>query len=148
MLASNLTTGTRTSAAQRYTAIFIFLTVILTSCGGGSSSDSSDNPGTGNDLDNGTDPEPITYSIKLEWDTPNERQNGEPMFLWELSGYEITYSEEGESGLTTINIESASTTEETIEDLEEGVYQFWIATIDTENQVSNQSEALTIDLAN
>lgn len=146
MRASDSTSETGTLVMRSLTAIFLAL--ILSSCGGGSNSNNPENPNIGND--NTTDPEAIqkVYNIRLEWEAPNERTDGEQMFLWELLGYKITYSEESGSNLATINIDSAETTEATIEGLEEGVYQFWIAAIDGENQASSQSEVLVVDLTN
>ncbi|HEB28698.1 MAG TPA: fibronectin type III domain-containing protein [Porticoccus sp.] len=72
-----------------------------------------------------------TQNITISWIPPAINSNGDPMDPSEISGYEIYYSSEDDSGSEgIITVDLGTTTEITVDNLAPGTYQFSIAAIE------------------
>lgn len=111
--------------------------------GGSDDSDggTNENPddGSGNDddsADSGNDDViedvlvEVSGSVVLEWQQPEVRENGDPIYDNELGGYEVRYREVNQEQFSSQIIEQWSTQETQIYDLN-GTYEFEIAAYDT-----------------
>jgi hypothetical protein len=76
-------------------------------------------------------PTPVTYSVNLSWSIPSTRENGQPLSLSELTGYEIYYVVDGVDMVDrTIAISGGSVASYKISGLQAGSYSFAITAID------------------
>lgn len=83
---------------------------------------------------------------KLSWTRPTSRENGDPLVIGELLGYEITYTSDTGSRVV-ISIEDPNITSYQIGNLGEGgVYHFFIKSEDTEGLKSAPSEEITMTM--
>ena len=92
-----------------------------------SSSSSSSASSTPTEGDDGTD---ISGAVRLEWDVPDERENGEYLELYELGGYELRYRVAGSDDHQTVILEEGDAWFYEIDGLE-GSYEFTIAAFDS-----------------
>lgn len=76
------------------------------------------------------DPEPDTMDVTLYWNTPQERENGEPLDTNEIGGYEIRYRLVGED-FESVVVDDATVDQYLFSDLATGDYEFEIAVFDT-----------------
>lgn len=82
---------------------------------------------------------PASYNIKLSWTIPATRQNGQPLALSELKGYEVYYATDSSASTandTVVTISGGSTTTSTITKLPAGTYYFSISAIDVNGMKS------------
>lgn len=78
-----------------------------------------------------TTPTPTTFSAKLSWTIPSTRQNGQPLQLSELSGYELYYTTDSSSSNgTVVTVSGGSKASYEISNLKAGTYYFAISAID------------------
>lgn len=109
--------------------------------GDGSDGGGSDNPddGSGNDddsADSGNDDVnedvlvEVSGTVVLEWQQPEVRENGDPIYDNELGGYEVRYREVSQEQFTSQIIDEWSVQFTEIPDLS-GTYEFEIAAYDT-----------------
>lgn len=86
-------------------------------------------------------------SVTLSWGMPLQRQNGDPLFEFELAGYEILFSSEQEDdSQQIITVSGANTLERTITGLPPGSYQFQIAALDTNDLNSGFSNPISVEI--
>lgn len=77
---------------------------------------------------------PKTYNVKLTWNIPTKRQNGQPLALSELKGYEVYYAADSNTSTvndTVVRINGGSINNSVISKLPAGTYYFSISAIDT-----------------
>ncbi|WP_051235251.1 discoidin domain-containing protein [Marinimicrobium agarilyticum] len=72
----------------------------------------------------------ISGAVRLEWTTPDQRENGHYLELSEIGGYEIRYQTGVDADPTTIMVEDPYATDYELM-VSEGVYLFSIAVYDT-----------------
>jgi fibronectin type 3 domain-containing protein len=89
---------------------------------------------------------PLPSVASLAWDIPTVRENGEPLAVSELAGYEIYYTTETESS-GVIAIDNPATTEYLLQGLAEGTYYFSIAAIDNGGVQSQLSNLISVIVA-
>ncbi len=85
------------------------------------------------DADSGSSDEnlaEVSGLVRLEWDAPQSRENGEYLELYEIGGYELRYRKAGESDYEVIPVEDGATESHEFDDLS-GQYEFSIAAYDT-----------------
>ncbi len=87
-----------------------------------------------------------TKSVRVTWAIPSARQNGDPMSLNEIGGYEIIYRKVGESLFSSAVITTSAQVEYVVTNLEPGAYEFQIASFDTDNVYGQYSTLATINL--
>lgn len=108
-------------------------------------------PGGGDDDQSGevdrppttTPPPPVTpppppASAKLSWKAPLARENGDPIYVGEITGYRIRVEKQGTSTVQVKSV-SGSTTTTTISLSGAGTYYFSIAAVDTTGVYSDYS---------
>ena len=74
---------------------------------------------------------PTTFNVSLSWTIPSTRENGSPLVLSELSGYEVYYSVENQSKSAVIPVAGATQASLVVRDLPAGTYYFAISAIDS-----------------
>ena len=93
-------------------------------------------------------PAASTKSVSLNWSIPSLREDGSPLDIGEIGGYEIYYFQDGtpvDAGQTHV-IDDALTTSFTTPELELGLYYFAIASFDTNGVSSELSDPIAADL--
>jgi len=101
-----------------------------------------DDPVPGDDDDPVVTP-PADRDISLSWRAPSERENGDALPLAQLRGYRIHYGPFDNPTAFTIDVNDASLTTYTIEDLGKGTYRVAVSAIDTDGLESALSNAMT-----
>lgn len=86
-----------------------------------------DDPDTGSSDENLSE---VNGLVRLEWDAPQSRENGEYLELYEVGGYELRYRKAGDSEYEVIPVEDGATESHEFDDLS-GQYEFSIAAYDT-----------------
>jgi hypothetical protein len=76
-------------------------------------------------------PTHVAGSVAITWTAPDKRENGDPIYIEELGGYEIRYKKVGDSKYTYISINDPWTQNYKFDWLE-GDYTFQIAAFDKE----------------
>lgn len=87
------------------------------------------------------DPEPgaQTVAVKLSWQAPEQRENGDTLELYEIANYEIyVYDQQGD--FSVFVTDGADT--EWINDMQPGTYQIAMLAIDTDGLRSDLSTAV------
>lgn len=79
-------------------------------------------------------------SVTLQWQIPGTRENGAPLRISELAGYELYYVSEDESHAGSVRIDRADQSEYTLGQLSPGGYFFAISAIDRDGTKSRLSE--------
>lgn len=103
----------------------------------------SNNSGAGTGAGNDS-----TKSVTLNWSVPTTREDGTPLNISEVGGYEIYYFQDGtalDQG-ESHTISNPSITTFTTPDLELGLYYFAIASFDTNGLASELSEPIAASL--
>lgn len=105
------------------------------------------NPAT--EIPDSTTPPPNNSgsSVSINWNAPSSREDGSPLTIAELSGYEIYFFMDGsaeEEGV--IYIEDPATTEYSTNTLSSGTYYFAISSIDTNGLYSSLSDYYSITI--
>lgn len=153
------------------------LSLTLVACGGsggGGDSDTSSQqtapapsapaaPSPGDSQDSGAPsspsspatPEPpsgsaFSQDVQLSWTAPDARENGEPLMLSEIKGYQIYYIHENDmenagSG-SSVWIEGGSTSNATVTVSAPGTYYFAIAAVDQDDLTSSLSNHVSINV--
>lgn len=80
------------------------------------------------------------YSATVNWQTPSERENGGFLSPVEIGGYEIAYRLTQSDVFQSIIVEGSLQTQQIINDLIAGEYEFSIAAFDSEGLYSDFSE--------
>lgn len=112
----------------------LFIGVILTGCGGGSSNGTSASGAIG---DSGA------RSADLSWNAPMTRVNEESLSMGELSGYIISYGKDPENLTETVRINGADTMEYTVTNLDNGTWYFAIQVEDVDGLLSEPSQPVS-----
>lgn len=76
-------------------------------------------------------------SVVLSWSPPTERNNGEPITVAELGGYELRYTLAGASEQLTVVVPDGTATSYRIDELPGGSHAFQIAVYDTNGLYSD-----------
>jgi hypothetical protein len=77
------------------------------------------------------------YSAVLQWSAPTQRENGEPLTVDELGGYEIRVYLQDDPDYKTIVIPDGQATGFRVNDLPSGTHSFRIAAYDISGLYSN-----------
>ena len=84
---------------------------------------------------------PIVYpAAVIEWQIPEYRENGEPLEISEIGGYEIEFGDE------TIIVNDGAQTEYMHQDIDPGQYSVTISAFDTDGNYSEKSRQVWFDL--
>lgn len=76
---------------------------------------------------------PTSYNVKLTWTIPTTRENGQPLSLSELKGYEVYYATDSNASTvndTVVAVSGGSISSSVISKLPAGTYYFSISAID------------------
>ncbi|WP_179957691.1 fibronectin type III domain-containing protein [Exilibacterium tricleocarpae] len=128
------------------TAILMaFLAALLTACGGGGGSGGGDSDGLDNPpTSNPPQPPnpPVTASATLSWLPPSEREDGDPLVVGAIGGYEINYRMVGGEQFSSVVVNDGAATEVVLEDLQAGRYEIYIHAFDNEGLYSIPSDTI------
>ncbi len=92
-------------------------------------------------------PQVVSRTITLAWTPPSTRQDGTPLPLSELRGYEIYYYRAGTTnGDTVLSVNGSSMLSRQITLTTVGTYHFAIAAVDTSNRVSSLSNDVSVNV--
>jgi hypothetical protein len=87
---------------------------------------------------------PAAFSVNLSWIIPSTRENGQPLQLSELAGYELYYTTDADAAAgTTVKVNGGSSASYVIANLPAGSYYFAISAIDTSGLKSPLSAMVT-----
>lgn len=86
---------------------------------------------------------PQTASAILRWEIPTSRENGEPLALEELGGYELYVTTESTGEIDIITIDDPAVTTYTFSELTTDVYYFAMSAFDIDGQRGPLSETIT-----
>ncbi|MGE0080101.1 MAG: hypothetical protein AB7U81_02255 [Thiohalomonadaceae bacterium] len=86
---------------------------------------------------------PPDRDVSLSWRAPTERENGEALPLAQLYGYRIYYGPLNNPTAFRVDVNDASLTSYTLEDLDAGTYRFAVSAIDTNGLESALSNTMT-----
>lgn len=89
-----------------------------------------------------------TYSANLNWSAPSTREDGTPLALSELKGYEIYYTSEDLNVSQTVSVSGASTASHKVSNLKAGTYYFAISAIDIKGAKSSLSPMVSAKFGN
>lgn len=129
----------------------LFLGLVLTGCGGGSSGGSESTASTGDSAGTGSggsegNPPPSgsgegveDRSASLSWNAPFTRENGDSLSMGELDGYVIRYGKNPDELSKTVRIGNASTMAYTVDNLDNGTWYFTIQVEDVDGLMSAPS---------
>ena len=127
----------------------LIFAVVLTGCGGGSSSGSSDagtsaGSGVSRSTAGNTDTQvAVKRTAALSWNAPLQRQNNEALKMADLSGYMISYGQDPDNLEQTVRIDSAATMEHTIDGLGDGTWYFSVQAEDNNGLMSPPSDLVS-----
>ena len=93
-------------------------------------------------------PTPVTYNAQLSWTAPTIREDGTPLALSELAGYEIYYTSDDPAVAGTITIAGGSEASYVLPNLAAGNYYFTISAIDSEGLKSAMSALVPAHFGN
>jgi len=105
--------------------------------------DSNGNIASGNFLVSVTIPVATTTSVKLTWSIPTSRENGDPLFVAELAGYEIYVVAETSGQDQMFPVNDPLATSKTIMNLTADTYYFSISSIDSDGLRSAPSDLIS-----
>lgn len=138
--------------------LIIIISILLTACGGGGGGGAAPSDEGGSSQPAPTPspsptpnppPPPATGStVTLTWAAPSTRQNGDPLNMAEIGGYEVYYFADGTpsgSG-TVVNINDPLSTSYTTPALSAGTWYFSLAVYDTNGIYSDFSTPSAITL--
>ena len=84
-----------------------------------------------------------TGTVSLSWSVPTTRENGEPLLVGELAGYEIYIIAEASGLDQVVAVSDPLSTSHAIDDLASDTYHFSISSIDTDGLRSSPSGLIT-----
>lgn len=131
--------------------IFIAFSIIVTGCGGGSTTVAATNSGGTSDggttpiNTSGTPQTNITGSTTLKWAAPSTRADSSAISLSDISGYRLYYGATATDTPNYVNINDGTATQYTIS-LPSGSYYFRISAIDSNGYEGLKSAALLKNL--
>ena len=125
----------------------VTLTVFLSACGGGGSSDFSSTTGVDSvsDTQVGSNPGPIPEAgtkvgtASLSWKAPVARTDGSSLPVREISGYRIYYGTKSRKYDYSIAIKGAYKDSYSVSDLPVDTYYFAMTTVDVDGRESGYS---------
>lgn len=133
--------------------------VMLGSDSEASGSDSSDNTtsddshtGSGsedtasNDSSDTSNTEAQLHSVNVNWQIPEEREDGQPLIAADIGGYEIAYRNTSSQVFESVVVNNAMQTQQAITNLAAGEYEFTIAAFDSEGLYSDFSQPTLVVL--
>ncbi len=82
-------------------------------------------------------------AVSLSWSAPVARADGNALSMGEIAGYSIYYGTKAGNYSNTININNASTTSASIDDLPVGTYYVVMTTRDTTGVESSYSKSVS-----
>lgn len=85
----------------------------------------------------------LAADIILTGDVPTQREDGSPLPVSEISGYQIIYGDTPDGLNQTYTITTPDKVEATIEDFDPGTYYFAVATVDSDGIRGNFSEVIS-----
>lgn len=91
---------------------------------------------------------PVTYNAQLSWTAPTIREDGTPLALSELAGYEIYYTSDDPAVAGTITIAGGSEASYVLPNLAAGNYYFTISAIDSNGLKSAMSALVSAHFGN
>lgn len=109
--------------------------IVLTGCGGGSSS--------GSDSQASTSQNSVERSAALSWNAPFQRQNNETLEMYELAGYVISYGRDPQNLDKTVYVSDSYTMEYTVQNLEDGTWYFSVQAEDSNGLMSPPSDLVS-----
>ena len=134
----------------RNVALFCMFSLIITGCGGGNTTITS-NPATDNTSggsggstppsNGGTNPAPSTGSVTLQWVAPTTRADNTSISLSEISSYRLYYGNSGTNTPDFISINDSTATQYTVT-LPSGTYYFRISAVDSNGYEGLLSNAI------
>jgi len=105
--------------------------------------DNSGNLSSGNFLVSVKLPVATTSTVILTWSIPTSRENGDPLFVGELAGYEIYVVAETSGEDQVLSVNDPLATRETITNLASDTYYFSISSIDSDGLRSAPSDLIS-----
>jgi len=105
--------------------------------------DNSGNLTSGNFLVSVKLPVATTSTVILTWSIPTSRENGDPLFVGELAGYEIYVVAETSGEDQVLSVNDPLATRETITNLASDTYYFSISSIDSDGLRSAPSDLIS-----
>ena len=87
--------------------------------------------------------EDYVSSVTVSWSIPTTRENGDPLMIGELVGYELYIIAEASGDDQLVAINDPLTTSKIIEDLSSDTYHFSISSIDSSGQKSEPSDLIS-----
>ena len=87
-----------------------------------------------------------TYTATLRWAIPTTRENGQPLQLSELAGYEIYWTRDSDSATGTIKIAGGQVATQKFETFVPTTYHFAMSAIDTKGLKSRLSTLVNTPL--
>lgn len=97
----------------------------------------------GGDVTPDPEPVPTTQTLQLMWTAPSAREDGSPLSLSELQGYELVYYSDQNNIEKVVNINGGSSQQyELVLDTPD-TYHFAVAAIDSKGVKSELSEAVS-----
>ncbi len=85
----------------------------------------------------------VAADLRLEWNIPAAREDGTPLAMAEIAGYEISYINSAQQ-LRVINIDDGMTTSHIIRDLAPDDYEIAVFVYDINNALSEASSPLIL----
>lgn len=86
---------------------------------------------------------PTSYTAKLSWTPPSTRENGTPLAMSELTGYEVYYTSDDLSQSVTVPVSGGSVTTLSVPNLKAGTYHFAISAVDSKGLKSELSSMVS-----
>ena len=90
-----------------------------------------------------TTPPVTSFTAKLNWTPPSTRENGAPLAMSDLKGYEIYYTSDDLTQSVTVPVSGGSTASFDVANLKAGTYHFAISAIDSTGAKSKLSPLVT-----
>jgi hypothetical protein len=87
-----------------------------------------------------------TYAATLRWAIPNTRENGQPLQLSELSGYEIYWTRDRDSSSGTIAVKGGQVATQKFETFVPATYYFAMSAVDSKGLKSKLSSMINTPL--
>lgn len=81
-----------------------------------------------------------TANVTLTWEVPVARENEDPLYIYEIGGYEIAYRKIGTDIYQTVQIDQGDIDSFTLTDIVVGEYEFKIAVFDSNGLYSQYSD--------